>query len=149
MRNVAVLSIVFFVAAAIAVAQAPSTTLGDNDEHEHMASELEEIAMCHHAIKAAGHEAARLNQNRVYRYIIDADGHIYPIPERCKNIATEWIVAYTGMDAKEKVNLDKIMTIQIGVTIPDVAADVEFLSTVIRYKDAGNWNKLYAPDAIK
>lgn len=149
MRDLTFLLLIFSFAATRVVAQAQPTPSNASDEHEQLASQLEEIAMCHHAIKAAGHEAARLNQNRVYRYLIDADGHIYPIPERCKNIATEWVVAYTGMDTKDKANLDRTTTNQIGLTIPDMAADVGFLSTVIRYKDAGNWNKLDAPDAIK
>lgn len=149
MSNLAYLCVMFFFAAAAAAAQVQPTPPGDVPEHERLASQLEEIAMCHHAIKAAGYEAAMLNQNRVYRYIIEADAHTYPIPERCKNIATEWIVAYTGMDNKDKSNLDKITTAKIRMTIPDMAADAEFLSTVIRYKDAGNWNKLDGPDAIK
>lgn len=109
--------------------------LSDADkQHEHLSSQLEEIAMCHHAIKAAQHEALEFDQNPYYRYVMEYMGHghnVFPIPERCKNLATDWIMAYTNMTAKDKADLDKKVFNGIGMTVPDMATDVQFLTVVV------------------
>ena len=97
-----------------------------------MAGQLEEIAMCHHAIKAAHHEALEFDQNPYYRYVMEYMGQkVFPIPERCKNLAMDWILAYTKMDDKNKAVLDKSVFNEIGMTISHMATDVQFLTVVI------------------
>ena len=110
--------------------------------------------MCHHAILAARHEAISLNQNAYFRYIINSprknsDQNIYPIPERCKFFASEWVMGYTAADAEGKTGLEKVFANVIGATPADIAADVQFLTKVILYKERDDWNKLDAPDAIQ
>ncbi len=92
--------------------------------------------MCHHAIKAAYHDAIVFNQNPYYRYILNAPqkGHgsnVYPIPERCKNLATSWILNYTNMSATTKTLEDKTIRDAVGMTISDMATDAQFLTVVI------------------
>lgn len=122
--------------------------------HEEIASQLEEIAMCHHAIKAAHHDAISLGQNPYYRYIINSprarsDENVYPIPERCQHFESKWVMDYTTIDAAGKADLDKIFSGEIGMRIQDIADDARFLTKVIFYKGTDNWNQLYAPDAIQ
>ncbi len=136
---------------ALAQSKSPSP---DEVLHAELAAQLEEIAMCHHAIRAAHHEAIRLGQNPFFRYIINSpragsNENIYPIPERCEHFESKWVMDYTTMDAAGKVDLDKIFSNAIGMTIADIAADAQFLTKVIFYKGTDNWNKLDAPDAIQ
>jgi len=104
-------------------------------QHENLLSQLEEIAMCHHAIKAAHHEALKFEENPYYRYVEEfMVGHgqnVFPIPERCKDLATDWILAYTKMSDKDKASLDKSVFSEIGMTIPNMATDIQFLNVVI------------------
>lgn len=115
-------------------AQATPSRLDANSEL--LAGQLEEIAMCHHAIKAAHHDGLALNQNPYYRYILNSPhkGHgqnVYPIPERCKNLATDWILNYTNMSATLRGMQDKVMQDAVAMTISDMATDAQFLSVVI------------------
>jgi hypothetical protein len=106
-----------------------------NTQNEEMAGQLEEIAMCHHAIKAAHHDALWIGQNPYYRYVLYSPqgrgSNVYPIPARCKSLATDWILTYTKMSEKDKANLDKMISSEIGITISDMATDVQFLTVVI------------------
>jgi len=129
--------------ALLCSAAAAQTQIGASevDRHsEELAGQLEEIAMCHHAIKAAHHDALALNQNPYYRYILYSPhaGHgsnVYPIPERCKNLATDWILNYTKMNTAKKTIEDKTIHDAVGMTISDMATDVQFLTIVINKMD--------------
>jgi hypothetical protein len=120
-----------------AVAQktsAPSSAVDKN--YEQTSGQLEEIAMCHHAIKAAYHDSLWLGDNPYFRYVLNSPqqgsrSNIYPIPERCKNIAMSWILSYTKMNEKDKGLLDRSIASEIGMTVPDMAIDVQFLTIVI------------------
>jgi hypothetical protein len=104
-------------------------------QHEQLASQLEEIAMCHHAIKAAHHEALYLDQNPYYRYLINSQEqglNVYPIPARCNSLDTDWILSYTKLSDKEKADLDKALFGSIGMKISDMAGDAQFLTVIIR-----------------
>lgn len=103
---------------------------------EELAGQLEEIAMCHHAIKAAQHDALALGQNPYYRYIVNSPqkgggANVYPIPERCKNLETAWILRYTNIGSEAKLIEDKIMHDEVGMTISEMATDAQFLTVVI------------------
>jgi hypothetical protein len=128
--------------AAVGDAQTQTTPSPNvtNSRVEGLAGQLEEIAMCHHAIKAAHHDALAFDQNPYYRYILYSPqkGHganVYPIPERCKNLATEWILDYTKMSADVKTIEDKTIRDSVGMTISDIATDAQFLTIVINKMD--------------
>jgi hypothetical protein len=100
------------------------------------AGQLEEISMCHHAIKAAYHDGLALDQNPYYRYIVNSPhsgsrSNVYPIPQRCKNLETDWILSYTNMHTDVKAIEDKNMHDEVGMTITDIATDAQFLTIVI------------------
>jgi hypothetical protein len=107
------------------------------DRHfEESAAQLEEIAMCHHAIKAARHDGLALDQNPYYRYILNSPrkGHsenIYPIPERCESLETDLILRYTKMRDDLKAIEDKTVRDEVRMTIPEIATDAQFLTVVI------------------
>jgi hypothetical protein len=121
-----------------AVAQktsAPSSAVDKN--YEQTSGQLEEIAMCHHAIKAAYHDSLWLGDNPYFRYVLNSPqqgsrSNIYPIPERCKNIAMSWILSYTKMNEKDKGLLDRSIASEIGMTVPDMAIDVQFSLKAIK-----------------
>ena len=98
--------------------------------------------MCHHAIKAAHHDGLALGQNPYYRYIVNSPykgstsgENVYPIPRRCKNLETDWILNYTKMRADIKAIEDKTMHDEVGMTISDIATDAQFLTIVIYKMD--------------
>src|ERR1039457_7210050 len=126
---------------AIAVAQT-QTTPSEADRHSEEldrkleAGQLEEIAMCHHAIKAAHYDGVALDQNPYYRYILYSPekGHganVYPIPERCKGLETSLVLNYTKLSADAKAIEDKTIRDAVGMTISDMATDAQFLTIVI------------------
>ena len=137
---------------SIGYGQTPATAKGPSEVVRHqegLGAELEEIAMCHHAILAARHEAISLNQNAYFRYIINSprknsDQNIYPIP-----VVASFSHRNTADDAEGKTGLEKVFANVIGATPADIAADVQFLTKVILYKERDDWNKLDAPDAIQ
>jgi hypothetical protein len=103
---------------------------------EELAGQLEETAMCHHAIKAAQHDALALGQNPYYRYVVNSPqkgggANVYPIPERCKNLETAWILRYTNMGSEAKSIEDKTIHDEVGMTISEMATDAQFLAVVI------------------
>lgn len=116
-----------------------------------LVAELEEVAMCHHALRVAGHEGLSLNQSPYYRYIINSPHKgstvtILPMPDRCKNIETKWMSQYSDADAKGKTNFDQDFA-SLGMTADDIAADARFMTQVISYRDAGDWDKLNTVDS--
>jgi hypothetical protein len=52
-------------------------------------------------------------------------------------------------DAEGKAGLEKVFANVIGGTPADIAADVQFLTKVILYKERADWSKLDATDAIQ
>jgi len=100
-----------------------------------MLAQLEEIAMCHHAINAAHHDALSAEhpaeQDAYYLYILNAQSHLYPVPERCKDFETNWILSYMKMNAGERNELDENVFDQIGMKVTGIAADAEFLGVVV------------------
>jgi hypothetical protein len=156
MRTIAVamfLLTLLYSSAAI-VAQATTGLSPDSRQAEEQAEEqlgqLEEIAMCHHAIKAAHHDAIAFNQNAYYRYILntskDAFGsNVYPIPKRCNYFETNWVLAYTNMSTEAKSAFDKTFHDEIGMSISDMATDAQFLTVVIN-KMAIEGDKAYFHD---
>jgi curli biogenesis system outer membrane secretion channel CsgG len=125
-----------------AAAQAPTTPplAQEKSSYEQaaqlQAGQLEEIAMCHHAIKAARHDGLAFGQNPYYRYILNSPqtgsrSNVYPIPQRCKNMQTAWILNYAKMGADVKAIEDKTMRDEVGMTISDAATDAQFLTIVI------------------
>lgn len=137
MRKALLLFLTIAFAGIFALGQTASKSLSATDRNRNFfAGQLEEIAMCHHAIKAAHYDALSLGQNPYYRYILNAphEGsyeNVYPIPERCKSLAESWILQYAKMDDHNKAVLDKSIFNQIGMTISDMATDVQFLTAVI------------------
>lgn len=125
------------IAGITAFGQTTSPTPSTVDKAQDLLSgQLEEIAMCHHAIKAAHYDALATGQNPYYRYILNSphDGsreNVYPIPERCKSLAEGVILEYTKFDDATRAVFAKSIFDQIGVTIPDMATDVQFLTAVI------------------
>jgi hypothetical protein len=118
------------------------------------AGQLEEIAMCHHAIKAAHHDGLALGQNPYYRYIVyspqkGSTSNVYPIPQRCKNLETDWILNYTNMRADVKVIEDKTMHDEVGMTISDIATDAQFLTIVINKMDIEGDKAVFAENQDK
>jgi hypothetical protein len=97
--------------------------------------QLQEMAMCHHAIEAAHHDGIALDQNPYYRYIVNSpSGHgsnVYPIPERCKNLETALVLSYAQFSADSKAAHDKLIHDEIGMTIAEISADAQFLTVVI------------------
>jgi hypothetical protein len=115
---------------------APATAEQISREYELRAARLEEIAMCHHAIRAARHDATAVDQNPYYRYIIysphrGSTAHVYPIPERCRNLETNWVLGYTNMGAEMKTIEEKSIHDEVGMTVSDIASDAQFLTVVI------------------
>jgi hypothetical protein len=105
-------------------------------EYELQGARLEEIAMCHHAIKAAKHEAVAFGQNPYYRYILNApqkgrNKNIYPIPERCKNIATDFVLSYTTLESETKATQEKALHDVTDMTVEDVSSDAQFMTVVL------------------
>jgi hypothetical protein len=100
-----------------------------------MLAQLEEIAMCHHAINAAHHDALSaersMEQDAYYLYIVNVQSHLYPVPERCKEFDTTWILSYMKMNAAERNELDESVFDQIGMKVTGIAADAEFLGVVV------------------
>jgi len=120
---------------ASALAQSKPVPPAVDKRHEQLASQLEEIAMCHHAIKAARHEALSLDQNPYYRYLINSQEqglNVYPIPARCNSLDTDWILSYTKMSETGKVDLDKAVFGSIGMKISDMAGNAQFLNVLVR-----------------
>ena len=133
---VMLLTLLCSVAAAHAKVE-PSTAERHSEER---LGQLEEIAMCHHAIKAAYHDAIAFSQNPYYRYIVYAPqkehgSNVYPIPERCKSLATSLILNYTNMSAATKMLEDKTIHDTVGMTISDMATDAQFLTVAINKID--------------
>jgi len=113
-----------------------SGSRGDQFQYEFRSARLEEIAMCHHAIKAAKHESIAMGQNPYYRYILNAPqkGHasnVYPIPERCKNFAADWVLKYTDMGPGAKVIEEKAIHDEVDMTASDLSSDAQFLTVVL------------------
>jgi len=117
--------------------------------------ELEEIAMCHHAIKAAKHDGLALHQNPYYRYIVYAPqkGHgsnVYPVPERCRTIETRWVLDYTQEDKPEfKAMQEKSIQGLIQMTIPEISADAQFLTVVINKMEIEGDQAIYMENMDK
>ena len=113
-----------------------SDSRADQSQYELRAARLEEIAMCHHAIKAAKHESIAIGQNPYYRYILNAPqkGHtsnVYPIPERCKNLETDWVLKYTNMVPGAKAIEEKAIHDEVDMTASDISSDAQFLAAVL------------------
>ena len=128
-------AILFFGAVKVAQTQTAPSVIDAHPE-QLLLGQLEEIAMCHHAIKAARHDALAFDQNPFYRYILNSPhkgqgANVYPIPERCKHLETDWILNYTNMHADLKSIEDKTMQDAVGMTISDMATDAQFLTVVI------------------
>jgi hypothetical protein len=132
-------STIFVVLLAICstVCAQTKTTISEAERRaEASLGQLEEIAMCHHAIKAAYYDGLSLNQNPYYRYIVysphkNNGANVYPIPERCKTLETSWILNYTNLSTDAKALQDKSTHDAVGMTIPDIATDAQFLTIVI------------------
>ena len=111
--------------------------LGSAQSHsEEMLGQLEEIAMCHHAIKAARHFAVAFNENAYYQYLVNSpqkghDQYIFPIPQRCTALETSWVLDYTTASAGVKAAEDEIMHDTVEMTISDISSDAQFLTVVI------------------
>jgi hypothetical protein len=104
--------------------------------YEMRAARAEGIAMCHHAIRAAKHEAMAVEQNAYYRYILNAPRkentkNVYPIPERCKNLETDWVLSYTNMGPEAKTTEEKTIRDEVGLAAPDISSDAQFLTVVL------------------
>lgn len=117
-------------------AEGRSDSRADQFQYELHAARLEEIAMCHHAIKAAKHESIAFGQNPYYRYILNAPqkGHtsnVYPIPERCKNLETDWVLKYTNMGPGTKASEEKALHDELDMTASDISNDAQFLTVVL------------------
>ena len=141
-------AIVFFAFALSIGAQTAPT----NDNHvEELMSELEDIAMCHHAIQSAHHQAAFQNQNAYYRYLLMDSFGDYPKAERCEAVTNRWVVDYATRTDEDKKTLDSIVKEKFGTTFPETASDAKFMSVVTLYKSMGEsrWRTLDSPDAIK
>jgi hypothetical protein len=106
------------------------------NEQELLAGELEEIAMCHHAIKAAHHDGLALDQNPYFRYILNSPqkGHgenVYPIPERCRNLETSLVLNYSQMSTAAKTGMDINIRDSVQMNIAEISQDAQFLTVVI------------------
>lgn len=137
-RGLKHLLLVSSVVGASALCQGKPVPPAVDKQHEELASQLEEIAMCHHAIKAAHHEALSLDQNPYFRYLINSQEqglNVYPMPRRCDNLITKWILIYTKGSDKEKVDLDRTVVRIIGMNISDMAEDAQFLNVIVRKMD--------------
>jgi hypothetical protein len=131
-----------------------SPSRAEISSYEQQAGQLEEIAMCHHAIKAAHHDGLAFGQNPYYRYIINSPRsgsreNVYPIPQRCKNLETDWILSYTNMHADVKAIEDKTMHDEVGMTISDIATDAQFLTIVINKMDIEGDKAIFAENQDK
>jgi hypothetical protein len=139
---------------AVAVAQTQSDASESRRRYEERAGQLEEIAMCHHAIKAAHHDALALDQNPYYRYIVYSPhkgqgANVYPIPERCKSLETDWILQYTNLRAEVKAIEDQDIHDAVGLTISDLATDAQFLTVVINKMNLEGEKSIYLENRDK
>jgi hypothetical protein len=118
---------------------------------EELMSELEDIAMCHHAIQSAHHQATFSDQNAYYRYLLVESFGAYPKAERCEAVTEKWVVNYATEPEEDKKSSDIMLKGKFGVTFPEIASDAKFISTVTLYKAMGEsrWRTLGSPDAIK
>jgi hypothetical protein len=73
----------------------PTPTSTVDTQHEQMAGQLEEIAMCHHAIKAAHHDALSLGQSPYYRQISSA---VSTVLRAQRILRLRWLLARSGVD---------------------------------------------------
>lgn len=145
--------LVLLVTAAGGILHAQTTSKPSTEEIEHLtrlSSELEDVAMCHHAIKSAQYQAQANNQNSYYRFLLMDSLHVYPDADHCKAMEDKWVVNYETLDADGKKFLDRVFT-NLGMTLSDTASDATFMSTVTLNKAFGqsHWNSLDSPDAIK
>ena len=118
---------------------------------EGLRSELEDIAMCHHAIESARHQATSHNQNAYFRYLLMDSFGDYPKAERCEAVTKNWVVDYATQADEDKKSLDGMLKGKFGVTFPEIASDAKFMSVVTYYKAMGEsrWRSLDSLDAIK
>jgi hypothetical protein len=123
----------------------------NNNQAEELMSELEDIAMCHHAIESARHQVAFQNQNAYYRYLLMDSFGDYPKAERCEAVTKKWAVDYATQAEEDKKSLDSVLKEKFGTTFPEIASDAKFMSVVTLYKAMGEsrWRTLDSPDAIK
>ncbi|MBB5064815.1 hypothetical protein [Granulicella mallensis] len=136
MKTLVALSLILAWSSAVAQTQAPPSRAEQEANVEFQFGQLEEIAMCHHAIKAARHDGLALGQNPYYRYILNSpqkghDENVYPIPARCKNLETQWVLDYAQLSQKFKDMQDSTIQTQIQMTIPEISADAQFMTVVI------------------
>jgi hypothetical protein len=126
-------------------------TVSTSDNQEELRSELEDIAMCHHAIESAHHQATFQNQNAYYRYLLMDSFGAYPKAERCEAVTKSWVVDYATQAEEDKKSSDSMLKARFGVTFPEIASDAKFMSVVTLYKAMGDsrWRTLDSPDAIK
>lgn len=141
-------AIVFLAFTLRVSAQTASTS---DKQAEEVMSELEDIAMCHHAIESAHHQAAFQSQNAYYRYLLMDSIGDYPKAERCEAVTKNWVVDYATQAEEDKKSLDSMLKEKFGVTFPEIAFDAKFMSVVTLYKAMGEsrWRTLDSPDAIK
>jgi len=137
MKTLVALSLILVCSSAAAQTPAQPSHEEQVANVEFRFAELEEIAMCHHAIKAATHDGLALDQNPYYRYILNSPhkGHrganVYPIPERCRTLETQWALDYTQLSPKFRAMQDSTIQSQIQMTIPEISADAQFMTVVI------------------
>lgn len=131
---------IFTCSYAAAQTGTPISDAERNFNYQLQAGQLEEIAMCHHAIKAVHHDGLAFDQNPYYRYILNSPqggskSNVYPIPKRCKSLETDWVLGYTNLPADAKASQDKIIHDEVGMTISEMATDAQFLTIVINKMD--------------
>ena len=107
-----------------------------NKDLELFTSQVEEIAMCNHAIKAARHMSLSLSDDPADRYAAMTSGHtaVYPDPEECSSVEQIWITSYIAASDHGRSSLEKMLSNVAGMTAKDVAVDGEFFSAVVSKK---------------